>query len=105
MAALKRSLAQEASAKSDGRRRRSEPRRLLIGANRHCFYRRREGEGGTGSLLSSISDARRLERRRLADKRTYDDCPYALCTIAGVRCLIDGAPTSCMAARVSLRRI
>ena len=29
----------------------------------------------------------------------------ALCTIAGVRCLIDGAPTSCMASRVSLRRI
>src|SRR3984893_18947926 len=28
-----------------------------------------------------------------------------LCTIAGVRCLIDGAPTSCMASRVSLRRI
>ena len=29
----------------------------------------------------------------------------ALCTIAGVRCLIDGAPTCCMAARVSLRMI
>jgi hypothetical protein len=55
--------------RAQGATEEGEPRRLLIDASRHCFYRCRVAEGRGKSLLSSINDARRFERRQLARLR------------------------------------
>ena len=52
------------------------------------------------AMLPRIGEVRLEAARFVANLSAH-----TFCTIAGVRCLIDGAPTCCMAARVSWRRI
>ena len=79
MAALKRSLMRKAPAKSD--RTKAQKRAKAVADRRQpsLLLGVSGGRRGRGSLLSSRSDARRLERRRLA--RQEDALRPSLCSL------------------------